>query len=124
MTMNPEIKQQWVAALRSGEYRQGKYMLHNVDENTYCCLGVLCDLAVKAGLQVDKSAGKHNEYTVIAYDGNQYSLPALVIEWAGLETDIPETAVEDEGGEPMNVAQLNDRGWSFVQIADVIEREL
>jgi hypothetical protein len=40
--MNAEIKQKWVAALRSGNYKQTKVCLHN--KEGYCCLGVLCDV--------------------------------------------------------------------------------
>lgn len=41
--MNPELKTKWLTALRSGDYKQGKERLKNVD-GTMCCLGVLCDL--------------------------------------------------------------------------------
>lgn len=35
----------WTAALRSGNYTQGRYRLRSGTENPeYCCLGVLCDL--------------------------------------------------------------------------------
>lgn len=45
--MNKELKQKWVAALRSGEYKQGKGKLlyHENGETSYCCLGVLCEVA-------------------------------------------------------------------------------
>ena len=46
--MHQEVKQQWVTALRSGEYAQGNGHLRKDDE--YCCLGVLCDIAVKAAV--------------------------------------------------------------------------
>ena len=39
--MTPELKAKWVAALRSGEYTQGRYSLITEDGG-YCCLGVLC----------------------------------------------------------------------------------
>lgn len=42
--MRNVTKEEWVTALRSGEYRQGKGFLRNSDDE-YCCLGVLCDLA-------------------------------------------------------------------------------
>lgn len=32
---------QWIADLRSGNYKEGTGELHNVEENTFCCLGVL-----------------------------------------------------------------------------------
>lgn len=44
--MNPEIKQQWVDALRSGEYPQSTNYLR--DKTGWCCLGVLTDLFIKA----------------------------------------------------------------------------
>ena len=42
MAMNPEVKQKWIDALRSGKYEQGSEKLRSV--SGYCCLGVLCDL--------------------------------------------------------------------------------
>ena len=39
-----DIKQKWVAALRSGDYKQGRGYLRTID-NEYCSLGVLCDLS-------------------------------------------------------------------------------
>ena len=38
----PELLlKKWTAALRSGEYQQGKGFLHDRASNSYCCLGVL-----------------------------------------------------------------------------------
>lgn len=34
----------WPQALESGEFSQGKHELHDEIENTYCCLGVACEL--------------------------------------------------------------------------------
>lgn len=45
--MDATLKAKWVEALRSGKYEQGPHKLHNKDNNTYCCLGVLCVLAGK-----------------------------------------------------------------------------
>jgi hypothetical protein len=36
--LDPEFKAKWVAALRSGEYKQGFCLLHS--RGRYCCLGV------------------------------------------------------------------------------------
>lgn len=52
--MTPELKRQWIAALRSGDYKQGKSnlkkmtYLHSEDIRetlVHCCLGVLCEVA-------------------------------------------------------------------------------
>lgn len=39
--MNPDLKARWLAALRSGDYKQGPYRLET-DDGRFCCLGVLC----------------------------------------------------------------------------------
>lgn len=41
--IDPEIKAEWIAALRSGKYEQGRYTLRTPD-NKFCCLGVYCDM--------------------------------------------------------------------------------
>jgi hypothetical protein len=35
-----KFKEKWIAALRSGEYKQGDGMLYDSASNSYCCLGV------------------------------------------------------------------------------------
>lgn len=47
--MKKEIADKWIAALESGEYKQGQNVLRS-DDGFYCCLGVLCELAVKEGV--------------------------------------------------------------------------
>lgn len=39
--MNKEVKEKWIAALRSGSYKQGQFSLET-EEGEMCCLGVLC----------------------------------------------------------------------------------
>lgn len=34
----------WIEALRSGDYNQGNGMLFRPDNNTFCCLGVACNV--------------------------------------------------------------------------------
>jgi hypothetical protein len=41
--MDAELKQKWVTALRSGEYKQGRRALKTI-HGTHCCLGVLADV--------------------------------------------------------------------------------
>lgn len=42
--MTQELKDKWVAALKSGTYVQGRQMLKTPD-GRFCCMGVLCDVA-------------------------------------------------------------------------------
>ena len=60
--LDPAIKTQWVAALRSGKYAQGQQCLYDPDTNTYCCLGVLEQLFLDShgwGWEVDEEIGIH-----------------------------------------------------------------
>ena len=112
--MNPQIKQKWVSALRSGDYQQTQNRLRK--EDGFCCLGVLCDLYGK----------KHNvEWELVDDDGTYYKfqdkkgiLPLSVIEWAGVEDDNPEICGETP------LSRLNDSGSTFNEIADLIEEHL
>lgn len=135
--MNPEIKELWVEALESGEYTQGKKVLHNQDNNTFCCLGVLCDLAVKAGLDIEIGERedvvvdiKPEEYEhvrgdVTTYDNSYTALPASVMEWAGIEHDVADFWIDDEhGGRHSDcLTRVNDAGGTFESIATIIKEK-
>ena len=114
--MNPEIKKMWVEALRSGEYKQTTGALRQLDMDSalpcYCCLGVLCDLAVKAGV------------TNPFYENHTACLPTSVYKWAGLDTPDPEVPLgSDKIGTPLT--RLNDElRMDFKTIADHIEASL
>jgi len=53
MKMTQEDRDEWVAALRDGSYKQGKGRLMTLlgdGSVEACCLGVLCDLQAKKGI--------------------------------------------------------------------------
>lgn len=109
--MNQEIKAKWVAALRSGKYPQGKEFLNNGGK--FCCLGVLCEIAIDEGLPVNKDMTS----VEVHYDDRLSTLPRSVCTWAGLGNDLPSAGRE-------SLSSLNDNGMPFTEIADIIEREL
>jgi hypothetical protein len=111
--MNPQIKQKWVSALRSGEYQQTKGRLRKEDE--FCCLGVLCDLYIKE----NNVEWQHNEVDGYFYGKHSYALPLSVMEWVGVEEVNPYV-----NGRGLTLAELNDTGCTFEKIADVIEEHL
>ncbi len=41
--MDQEVKAKWIAALKSGKYKQGRDRLRG-PKDKFCCLGVLCDV--------------------------------------------------------------------------------
>lgn len=122
--MDSEIKEKWVAALRGGEFEQGQGALS--EYGNYCCLGVLCELAVKDGV-IEKCDGIN--VAKVFYDSEVAVLPGRVVTWAGLGDENPCVDVS-EGRVTCQVAlaELNDGmygpAWSFAQIADVIEAQL
>lgn len=118
--MNKDIKQKWVDALRSGQYKQGYGTLKNGEEE-YCCLGVLCDLAVKEGVAQEKllTYGTALKYY---YDGEASNLPGSVVGWASLEDTLTRVLYK---GTTVSLSALNDvEGLTFNQVADLIEEQL
>ena len=81
--MLPEIKREWIKALRSGEFDKGEYALHRISDNTYCCLGVLCEIHHRNHPQFK---WEPNENTDI-YLEHEATLPGEVMEWAGIKDD-------------------------------------
>jgi hypothetical protein len=121
MQMNQDVKALWLAALRSGEFQQGKKRLRNMDD-TYCCLGVLCELAVREGAippavldYVDSEAYTYGDHAV-KHDTSRTNLPTPVANWAGITWDTHEVV-------PF-VTLNDDENYTFEQIANEIESKL
>jgi hypothetical protein len=109
--MNPEIKAKWVAALRSGEYKQGLGYLCDTDYN-YCCLGVLTDIYCQ------EVFGTKLKPHVMAHEEGEWLTDEVVI-WAALPDGDPYvTGLSDR------LSAVNDDGVSFEEIADIIEEKL
>lgn len=132
--MNPTIKAQWVAALRSGEYAQGDGVL-KTPNGKYCCLGVLTDLGVKAGVEMDILApatcpDDENLDDTLNYndgwtfDGEWELTPNKVMEWAGLDSKDPVVVLDEETLVSSSLSSINDNGTPFSEIADLIEKNL
>jgi hypothetical protein len=127
--VNQEIKAAWVAALRSGEFEQGRGALFGPDDQgnpSYCCLGVLSKLAVDAGIvEMDPTSRIGNGCHRFGRSGSDgflgtYSyLPVDVQHWAGVDGD-PEVTIDEK---TMYLSQHNDMGATFTQIADAIEAQ-
>ena len=118
LDMNPQIRAQWCAALRSGNYQQGSGKLCRSGRR--CCLGVLADLAEKAGAIGSITRHPHG-WT--EYDGCSDWLPDSIMEWAGLADHNPRvTASFGVASEKLTLAVINDEyGKSFAEIADLID---
>ena len=107
--MKKEIADKWVAALRSGEYKQGRGQLRK--GKYFCCLGVLCNLHAESHLDIAAKQMRPSRYM-----GHGGVLPQAVMEWSGVDAAngrLPDGSLLDEH---------NDTGASFAKIATLIEK--
>jgi hypothetical protein len=103
--MNRELKEKWVAALRSGDYVQGNGALKYGKEGAmyYCCLGVLAEVADPGSLERRRDGyfWFHNLAGLLA-------LPSGECMYLPLETQ-------------NRLSSMNDAWVPFSKIADWIE---
>jgi hypothetical protein len=119
--MDRTIAERWVQALKSGQYQQGQHELHP-EADSYCCLGVLCELyraeQGKGEWRQGPMGGEHHIFTE-GVDGDYETavLPKAVKDWAGMQSSVGEIVGTDDA-----LSALNDEGMEFSQLADLIER--
>lgn len=126
MKIDPQVKQKWVDALRSGEYQQATGKLKS--QEGFCCLGVLCDLYAKehedAGWEYRGPDRPSDPTDYWYFDDQSEFLPESVAQWAGFQDQTVYVKVVDDVYREVDVAELNDDGDSFKRIADLIEESL
>lgn len=126
--MNADVKARWIAALRSGNYNQTRGCLGAINTETgsqaHCCLGVLCEIL---SIPSQRKATDVHNVVELAY-GNPNELPERAIlptsaqEAAGLDAANPSAVTVS--GLDSSLAELNDMGKTFDEIADIIEAQL
>lgn len=103
-----EVYDLWIAALRSGKYKQTRKVLR--DNEGFCCLGVLCDLSRKDG------GPKWNEggWGDYIFKDEIEGLPVIMSKFMQISRE-----------EETTLMRMNDDDEaSFKEIADYIEKEL
>lgn len=124
--MKQAIREKWVAALRSGDYEQGKKSLRQechdgvISGHTYCCLGVLVDLAIRDGVGVSW------EWDAVDSDTEGFSFPPAWVweDYAGMKRNNPDGITMQDGGSDNTLSGWNDDGKTFLEIATAIEEQL
>lgn len=105
--MDVTVKDKWLKALRSGNYKQAKGTLRKTVG--YCCLGVLCDVVDNtkwvacSGIE----EGYYNWNRSMAYCPFDIQ---KTLKLSDIDLDI--------------LMRMNDEGKTFSEIADYIERQL
>lgn len=103
--MDREWRDEWIRALRSGEFKQIPNRLRNIS-NGRCCLGVLCDI------RPDVKWRKNGEASVEG-NANRTMLPFALACDLGIGCTVENW-----------LTAMNDGGRSFYEIADWIEANL
>jgi hypothetical protein len=103
-----EQKNAWIAALRSGEYTQGRGRLHSyVDgEDRYCVLGVLANIIDPEGWQEEL--------------GEEDNDPSPGKVWGDTLVTLPDGILGTENLMKL-VSYNDDLDWTFEDMADFIE---
>ena len=116
--------QQWLYALRSGGYAQGRSALYDGLTHTFCCLGVACDQFAKANPTEGHWSG--NEFFA-NHESSRSSLPRPVADWLGMRRE-PGFTYFHNGyarygpSSGQNLVHDNDKlRDTFATIADTIE---
>ncbi len=109
------ILNEWVAALRSGKYKQGQGYMRSRND-TYCCLGVLCEIE---GVQWAPDKQCYGYYTK---DRRSASLHLYFGDsGVSMEGDISPCSVHDGVNVYNFLTGMNDAGLPFHDIATVLE---
>jgi hypothetical protein len=125
--MNPEIKAKWLERLNDPSIKQGRMTLKSTTvagEDIFCCLGVLCEIAVEEGI-IEPPTPRHgigDSVSMWCYgDGDDVLTmgagipPTKVMNWAGLD---------NLHAGPRHLPSMNDSGTPFVIIAQYIKEYL
>lgn len=115
LRLTPKTKEAWLEALRSGDYEQDTGVLKTAD-GAYCCLGVL---GMLVGVEEERLQSCEHLSGVGRDDllGPWWPVDAPSTMFTA---DDPKTHTTIQ----RKLAAMNDKGWSFDEIADWIEANL
>lgn len=123
---NKKAIQEWLEALRSGNYNKGtgslKHTIHDLDGmhdfTTYCCLGVLCEVQ-NIQSSIDKSTN------AIYFESETEFLPEPLAEKLNISNRlafIKPIYIKDHFYN--DIVEINDSEvFNFIEIADIIEEQ-
>ena len=107
--MDKELKAKWIAALRSGKYKQGAGEL-KTSENSFCCLGVLADVIAPDDWMTCPDTDRPIGNSKVSATGDGFYIKYKYLDDQDIQAKL---------------AKMNDsRDYSFTDIADYIEENL
>lgn len=108
-----KLKEKWLTALKSGEYKKGKSTLYKKSNNTFCCLGVLCKITDNLKILNGCAGYIEKEYL----DNN--NIPEFLVYDA-----IKESRLFELQKIYRKLAVLNDHSETFEEVIEYIEQNL
>ncbi len=131
--VSPERQAEWVAALRSGKFEQGAGYLKQFSSDydggvAHCCLGVLCETAELAEFRtqdqlVVRFESETNELAeLLETPGARGWLAGTDVPIYGMRIALKAKVLTNDTVYFDKLEALNDRGHTFKEIADFIER--
>ena len=124
--MRQDIGEKWITALESGEWDKGRGQLCGLNADgtkEYCCLGVLCELAIADGLELAKGERRIDPNDVV-YDGEYAYLPIAVREWAGMASNAGTFVRKPEDEGESSLADVNDVADDFGPVVKAIRKHM
>ena len=109
-----QLVEEWLVALRSGEYAQGQFFIRDSD-NKFCCLGVLTDVAMKhmRSAHQDNTWSFSEQKQVYSADGCTHTAPYYLLKYIGVACNVSV------------LTEMNDnQKLSFQDIASHIETNI
>ena len=115
------LKEKWIQALKSGNYKQGTGNLYNIRDNSYCCLGVLGSLCNISNTDLIHRSFIRNNYGDSQYD---HSCPkdSDKLYPSAFKKDFTDLSKENLAFILSNMNDIEKK--SFKEISDYIEKEI
>lgn len=122
--MDKGIADAWIEKLSGGSIKQGRHSLCIYKQDRgyeICCLGVLCELAIENGLNIDINEQQVHEGIISErfYNGEAKFLPESVMKWAGMKTAFGRFGKETDE----TLDYLNDQSFDFDAVIKVIKEK-
>lgn len=111
------IIDEWCTHMEESGIKQIPDQLTCEVKGGYCCLGLVSEMAVEAGIVI-KDGGTFRDKEDRG-DYEHQRLTYSIMHWLGFEKRNP-TIV----GQPVTLAQLNDSGKTFPEIAKIVRKAL
>ena len=118
--MNKALKDRWLNALKSGDFRKGTGIMYDGADNSYCCLGVLAEITdTWSEFKEDCKAltarsNPHGEYFGVFAHMPGTMEGYMNSSWAPKEAGLDKETL-------ITLAKINDNTFSFDAVCQYIQ---